>query len=68
VLKSQLPEVEADGLCFFTSKQFVNGKFDLVFLEELLEKWTVGFARENVLVSTSNYPEVRSWLWREGLG
>lgn len=77
VLQTQLPEIESDGLCFFTSKQFVDQKspdesgrlqseFDFPFLEQLLKKWVVGFARENVLVSTANYSELQPWLWREG--
>ena len=54
VLESRLPEIQVDGLCFFTSKQLVNGKFDFEFLDRLLEKWQVGFARENVLASNAN--------------
>lgn len=66
VLEDQLPEIETDGLCFFTTRQCIQEGFDFPFLERLLPRWSVGFARENVWVTKENYKEVRPWLWREG--
>jgi len=68
VLQDQLPTIEADGLCFFTSKQLVQKEFDFKFLDELLARWAVGFARENVWVTKDNRHELQPWLWREGYG
>lgn len=67
VFKSQLPDIATDAFCFFTTKQLVNGGFDFSFLEQLLERGSVGFARENIWVTKSTYPDLRPWLWREGL-
>ena len=67
VLKSELPGIQADALCFFTTKQLVQTRFDFHFLESLLASGkAVGFARENVIITSETYSQLKPWLWREG--
>lgn len=70
VLKSELMDMQADALYFFTTRQLVQDGFDFSFLEELLASpvgSAVAFAREGVIITPSNYHSLRPWLWREGL-